>query len=99
MQNKNPDSKPRTSASSKSQTNENQGIDDYDIVVKRKVTRKKSVTPPDQQTELSETSNYNYFTEKDVSSILKNLDKLRNDVCPRPISQDESIDDLSLIHI
>ena len=94
MQNKNPDSKPRTSASSKSQTNENQGIDDYDIVVKRKVTRKKSVTPPDQQTELSETSNYNYFTEKDVSSILKNLDKLRNDVCPRPISQDESVDDL-----
>ena len=55
--------------------------DDFDIVVK---TEKKT-----KAQSKSADATYLYFTEKDLSRILSNLDTLRNDVYPTPVGQEE----------
>jgi len=60
----------------------NESSDDYDVVV----TSKRKLTPENvESSELADKSIYSYFTEKDVSQILKNLDNLRQDVFPHPV--------------
>ncbi len=87
MQSNKPESKQRAS-SNKVTATENQASDDYDIVVKRKSPRKKAL-PAEQPSSNSDKMRYSYYTEKDISAILKNLDTLRNDVCSRPQSEED----------
>ncbi|XOV78502.1 MAG: hypothetical protein ACFHVJ_16370 [Aestuariibacter sp.] len=53
--------------------------EEFDVIVKDKSPR---------TTQLVE-SPYNYFTEKDISRILSNLDALRNDVYPSTVTEGE----------
>ena len=55
--------------------------DDFDIVVK---SEKKTKPQPK-----SADATHLYFTEKDLSRILSNLDTLRNEVYPTPFNQEE----------
>ena len=85
MQNKT--TKPRAShctESSKTAKIKNRALvasDDFDIVVK---SENKPKTQPK-----SADATHLYFTEKDLSRILNNLDTLRNDVYPTPLGQEE----------
>ncbi|NMP32314.1 hypothetical protein HII17_12140 [Thalassotalea sp. M1531] len=55
------------------------------MIVKRKVSQSaEKAEPANTQKQL-----YNYFTEKDISLILKNLDALRDEVYPRVTSFEE----------
>lgn len=84
MQNKKtPNVANKVSAKANTPLSQNQeNIDDYEVVVtsKRRIT-----TEGLESTEPVEKSIYSYFTEKDVSQILKNLDSLRQDVFPHPV--------------
>ena len=51
--------------------------DDFDIIVKEPIPRKGSLSG-----KKSGDASYLYFTEKDLSRILKNLDELRSEVYP-----------------
>ena len=85
MQNKSPINKATvTKAAEQSKVKKKPLIasDDFDIVVK-------SEKEPKKQSK-SENSTHLYFTEKDLSRILSNLDTLRNDVYPTPVGQEES---------
>ncbi len=59
--------------------------DDFDIIVKES-THKKEIRS--QQHDIEDI--HLYFTEKDLSRILANLDTLRKEVYPAPIDEDES---------
>lgn len=61
---------------------ETQSSDDFDIIVKRKVQQKVPQTVDASLDDQQDKSAYSYFTEKDISLILKNLDALRDDVYP-----------------
>ncbi len=78
MQSKNP-AKNLTSSVSKSAKFNQRGTgpsDDFDIIVKEKTKK----IPENSDENMN--SPYMYFTEKDLSRILNNLDTLRNDVYP-----------------
>ena len=84
MQNKSPISKSkitRTTEQSKVKVKAMIASDDFDIVVK-------SGKKPKIQSK-SEDATHLYFTEKDLSRILNNLDTLRDEVYPTPLEQED----------
>jgi len=84
MHNKTPISKAsvtKTAEQSKVRKKPLVASDDFDIVIKSEKESKKQSK--------SANSTHLYFTEKDLSRILNNLDTLRNDVYPKSIEQEE----------
>ncbi|MFD2166723.1 hypothetical protein ACFSJY_10685 [Thalassotalea euphylliae] len=62
--------------------------DEFDIVVKRRVSQKSE----NQDSEKVSDAKYSYFTENDISLILKNLDALRDHVYPSERGLEEPAD-------
>jgi len=86
MQNKTPQSSTKTTNKSSTKAKiatGHESSDDFDIIVKDRRNN------PEMTTKNPLTPAHLYFTEKDLSRILKNLDHLRDEVYPNEYPQDE----------
>lgn len=84
MQNKNPINKSKITRNTEQNKVKSKPLvasDDFDIVVKSEKTPKEQAKPT--------SDTHLYFTEKDLSKILNNLDTLRDDVYPSPLGEEE----------
>jgi len=66
----------------------NEASDDFDIIVKGAKASKKTDDPAQENHPIEPA--HNYFTEKDLSRILNNLDTLRDEVYPAPFDEEDS---------
>lgn len=84
MQAKRPLKTTKRLSTSQASTASTDAIDDYDIVVKSKTSNKASEIVPEND------SSPKYFTEKDLTRILSNLDNLRSDVYPSDVNESDN---------
>ena len=72
----------------KNKTGIMEASDDFDIIVKSTKSAKDPKEPIDLPNKFE--SSHSYFTEKDLSRILNNLDTLRDDVYPVTFDEETS---------